>query len=314
VSDYLKALLGKEDLRFDVDGDGSSFSRRTSSGGSQELLKINSSHLPLILATRTLALYNSGALDAEEVDTAITQICASIASVHKFTNETILDGITSKGSGAIITTLERLKLNSILSVGSGRIITDLERSKLAAIASLTNDQIAILNNIESVGSPIGSIIIWPTPTIPTNYFECNGAALSRAQHSDLFGKLGTRYGVGDGTSTFNIPDLRGEFIRGYDHGAGNDLDAANRTDSGGGITGDNVGTKALDTFHDHQHDLDQRTVYQNSGTGSAADLYNNDNNNDTVRTGFSVDGEFKSGLETAPRNVAMVYCIRYQNG
>ncbi len=303
MADYKKNTLGYEDISFDTAGTDVTFARETSTGGSQNITKVNASQIPLLLATRTLDLYNSGAMSADDINQAITEICASLASVHKFTNEATLDDIVSAGSGAVISTLERLKLNSILDVGSGTIISNEERSKLAAIASLTDEQISILNNLESVGAPLGSILIWPTSTIPTNYLECNGAALSRAQYSDLYGIIGTRYGVGDGSSTFNIPDLRGEFIRGWDHGAGNDLGSASRTDRGDGTTGDNVGTKQAEEVGPHAHPLQQRTVKENSGTGSAAG----------TGTGAWTTGD-STGSENRPRNVNMVYCIRYQNG
>lgn len=305
MANYLKYLLGKEDLNFDLEGNNSSFSRSTSSGGSQEILKINASHMPLLLATRTLELYDSGALDAEEVDAAINQICASLASIHKFSNEDVLDGITSKGSGAVITTLERLKLNSILDIGSGRIITNEERAKLDAISTLSADQINILNNIDKVGSPIGSIIIWPTEIVPENYFECNGAEISRTEYSDLYAKIGTRYGDGDGATTFNIPNYQSEFLRGWSHSSGKDPDAASRTDRGDGTIGDNIGTKQSDELKSHTHQY-----YRYTGGGSTNYVSTPESSSLTNKLTTLATG----GSETRPRNINVMYCIRYKNG
>lgn len=53
-------------------------------------------------------------------------------------------------------------------------------------------------------------------TVPTGFLLCNGAAVSRTTYADLFTALGTTYGTGDGSTTFNIPDFRGRFLRGYD--------------------------------------------------------------------------------------------------
>jgi microcystin-dependent protein len=64
----------------------------------------------------------------------------------------------------------------------------------------------------------GTIETWSTNVCPTGYLECSGQAVSRATYADLFNVLGTSFGAGDGSTTFNLPDLRGEFIRGWDHG------------------------------------------------------------------------------------------------
>ena len=66
--------------------------------------------------------------------------------------------------------------------------------------------------------PIGSVVAFATKTATSGWLECNGAAISRTSYPALFTLIGTTYGAGDGTSTFNIPDLRGEFIRGWDNG------------------------------------------------------------------------------------------------
>jgi hypothetical protein len=89
----------------------------------------------------------------------------------------------------------------------------------------------------------GCIYTWPTETPPTGALECNGAAVSRSTYSRLYGILGTLYGPGNGSTTFNLPDLRGEIVRGWDHARSIDPDRTIRTDRGDGTTGDHVGTK-----------------------------------------------------------------------
>ncbi len=300
MADYLKDLLGKEDLSFDTGGTDATFARTTSDGNSQNITKLNASQLPLILATRTLALYNSGALSATEVDTAITQLAASLASIHKFSNQDQLDLITSAGSGAVITVSERAKINAILGTGSGTIISSAERAKLATLAALTDEQINILNNIDSLGSPVGSIITYASDSVPNNYLECDGRDLSRALYSDLYGAIGTKYGVGNGTTTFGIPDLRGKFVRGWDHGAGNDPDAGTRTDRGDGTTGDEVGTLQADGVGPHTH----TTGEANGPTGGGTNWLR--------PSGGTTATDANTGNETRPVNVNMMYCIRYR--
>ena len=59
-----------------------------------------------------------------------------------------------------------------------------------------------------VGVPSGSLFMWPTGTAPTGYLLCNGSAVSRTTYSALFGVVGTTFGAGDGSTTFNLPDYR----------------------------------------------------------------------------------------------------------
>jgi microcystin-dependent protein len=86
-------------------------------------------------------------------------------------------------------------------------------------------------------------------TIPTGWLECNGAAVSRTTYSALFAVIGTTWGNGNGVTTFNLPETRGLFPRGWNHSSPNaapykDPDASSRIASNsGGATGDNVGTR-----------------------------------------------------------------------
>ena len=72
------------------------------------------------------------------------------------------------------------------------------------------------------GVPTGAVFCVAVATIPTGYLECNGAPVSRTTYAALFSFIGTQYGAGNGSSTFNLPDLRGEFVRGFDYGRGVD--------------------------------------------------------------------------------------------
>ena len=65
---------------------------------------------------------------------------------------------------------------------------------------------ANLTGIE--GIPTATIIPWSTSSVPSGFLECNGAAVSRSTYAALFAIVGTTYGAGDGSSTFNVPDLQ----------------------------------------------------------------------------------------------------------
>lgn len=80
-------------------------------------------------------------------------------------------------------------------------------------------------------------------TVPDGWLLCDGTAISRTTYPALFSAIGTAHGSGNGTSTFNLPDLRGRFIRGVDRGVGRDPDRNSRiAGTTGGNTGDNVGS------------------------------------------------------------------------
>lgn len=70
--------------------------------------------------------------------------------------------------------------------------------------------------------PVGSYEIMAAPTVPTGYLYCDGRLVSRTTYASLFNVIGTRFGVGNGSTTFKIPDWRGVFMRGWDDGRGVD--------------------------------------------------------------------------------------------
>lgn len=190
-----------------------------------------------------------------------------------------------------------------------------------------------------LGPPAGSVVAWFTEQLPNGWLECNGAAISRADHPRLFAVLGIRYGDGNGFTTFNLPDLRGEFLRGHDAGAGTDPNAATRTNRGDGTQGNNVGTRQADQLrihqhgasglsigeagsHDHQLNVRSWPVDPNAsasdgdrlsrgatggGTGNDRDAIGNDGNHTHPISGQTAAS---GGSETRPRNVATKWIIK----
>jgi len=149
-------------------------------------------------------------------------------------------------------------------------------------------------------NPTGSIIMWPTETPPSGYLECNGVAVSRTTYASLFTALGTRYGIGDGSTTFNLPDLRGEFIRGFDNGRGID-------------TGRALGSSQLDQFQGHYHAKSTAGLQGGTatlGANSGGNIYAGSNAEIRQPTTDGVNGAPRTGTETRPRNIALMYCIK----
>ncbi len=89
---------------------------------------------------------------------------------------------------------------------NGRLSGKAERTELAALQ----------DEIGKRGVPIGSIDYVATTTPPTGYLKADGAAVGRETYPDLFASIGTIFGEGDSTTTFNLPDLMGRFPEGHD--------------------------------------------------------------------------------------------------
>lgn len=179
---------------------------------------------------------------------------------------------------------------------------------------------------------VGSIMAWPTATIPAGCLECNGQAVSRSEYAALFAVIGTSYGNGDGSTTFNVPDYRGYFLRGHDDGEGTDPDAASRTDRGDGTTGDSVGTKQTDQLKAHTHGAGSYAAnssgahthnftYSIAGADAASDPWvyqiHGSSHGNTVTTQSSgahthtISGTSSStgGNETRPKNIYVKWII-----
>ena len=83
-----------------------------------------------------------------------------------------------------------------------------------------------LGQLASSVVPSGTVVASASLTTPTGWLKCNGQVVSRTGYPALFLAIGTQFGAGDGTTTFGLPDLRGEFIRGWDEGRGADAGRA----------------------------------------------------------------------------------------
>jgi microcystin-dependent protein len=151
------------------------------------------------------------------------------------------------------------------------------------------------------GVETGTVIMHAGASVPAGFLECAGQSLNRTDYPGLFSVVGTVHGTASG-STFNLPDLRGRFVRGYDHGAGTDPDAASRTaGSAGGATGDNVGTKQEDEFKSHTHVVNEATGNRTS-TGAVTMVPDAASTDET---------DARGGNETRPKNVALMFVIKY---
>lgn len=155
--------------------------------------------------------------------------------------------------------------------------------------------------------PTGSMLIFPTTTIPTGWLFCDGTAVSRTTYADLFAVLGGTFGLGDGSTTFNLPDFRGRFLRGWDSTAGRDPDSASRTAmNGGGNTGNNIGSVQSDQVGPHTHSYDVRIT--NVPNGNSAPPQKTDG---AFGSTVTLNTNSNATSETRPINAYVNYIIKY---
>jgi microcystin-dependent protein len=144
-----------------------------------------------------------------------------------------------------------------------------------------------------VGEITGQIAFFARDTAPSGWLKANGSLVSRSAYGDLFAAIGTTYGAGDGSSTFRLPDLRGEFLRAWDDGRGVD---ASRV----------LGSLQSDSFRSHTHTVRFETWGRNHDTGASTryDVR-------TSGTDGAVTTTATGDSETRPRNIALLACIKF---
>jgi len=108
--------------------------------------------------------------------------------------------------------------------------------------------------LSTVACPIGSIITYAGTGTVEGYLLCDGSMVSRTTYAALFDKIGTTWGVGNGSTTFNVPDLRGMFLR------GTGIHGTPVTSIGQNPVGPTVGQVQADNFRRHNHSLTTNTL------------------------------------------------------
>ena len=177
---------------------------------------------------------------------------------------------------------------------------------------ITYDKAVAAENSAAQSAPSGMIAYFARNAAPAGWLKANGAAVSRTTYAALFAAIGTTFGTGDDSTTFNLPDLRGEFLRGWDDGRGVDVGRA-------------FGSHQSDAFQGHARNLkrsqsDARmhglNYYQNVGTNNNQDSPAPAaiNNGDTWLTHDYLPhlsyGTPRVAAETRPRNIALLACIK----
>lgn len=175
--------------------------------------------------------------------------------------------------------------------------------------------------------PAGTVVFVPQSSAPAGYMKANGAAVSRTTYAALFAAVGTTFGAGDGSTTFNLPDLRGEFLRCLDDGRGLDTGRAlgsaqdgtwvrtivqewSGSDSATGTY--NIGF----AFAQADAEISTAGVGGTVPTGAktpAGTAYDPATTDNTMQGSAVVDSgsALNHWIKMRPRNVALLACIKY---
>lgn len=155
-----------------------------------------------------------------------------------------------------------IKLDS-QNIQVGGIIADNLATSAVTTAKIDTGAVTLAKLADAVVAklvPTGAVSAYAGTTAPTGWLLCDGSAVSRVVQAALFAVIGTAHGSGDGSTTFNLPDYRGRFLRGRDAGQSRDPDASSRTAmASGGNTGDAVGSIQGHALDSHTHVADSHT-------------------------------------------------------
>ncbi|MET3602207.1 phage tail protein [Martelella mangrovi] len=187
-------------------------------------------------------------------------------------------------------------------------LTAFARTLLAA-----TDEAAVRKTIGAAPETPGKVAMFATPSAPSGWLKADGVLLSRTAYAGLFAAIGTRFGAGDGSTTFALPDLRGEFLRGWDDGRGVDGSRALgsvQSDAIRNITGQ-LGTYATGSLQsilgsgDGAFSVDTPAADGSivSGSPNALTRYRYAN--------FDASAVVPTGPENRPRNIALLACIKH---
>jgi hypothetical protein len=216
-------------------------------------------------------------------------------------------------------------------------------SALDASAKVNASQITGTLAASSIPSgisvPVGTIIAFGGSAIPSGWLICDGSEVSRTAYASLYTAISTSWGIGNNSTTFNLPDLRGNFLRGCNScqntasanialkpltAGWGDPDAAGRGALYSGATGDKVGSYQGDVFQGHWHyvgsvgnpsgaiQVAATTSYATTSLGVAGGGTTSRMVGGDVTTDNLGNGTPRISSETRPKNAYVMYIIKYQ--
>jgi microcystin-dependent protein len=243
-----------------------------------------------------------------------------------------IDALEAAGSGTLPPngSVTNTMMATDVKIGSLASLTTTEKSSVqgainelvttvGALASLTTTvKTSIVNAINELVSSntynVGEVKYFAVDTPPTGYLKANGAAISRTTYVALFSVIGTAFGVGDGSSTFNLPDLRGVFPRGWDDSRGYDTGrtfGSYQADDNKAHT--HTGTTASNGAHTHTYNENSTNTFATGGGVTVQALANNSSQNTSSNGAHThtFTSDSTGATEVKVKNVALLACIKY---
>jgi hypothetical protein len=181
-------------------------------------------------------------------------------------------------------------------------------TNIPVLAINAKGQVTSASETAVSGVPIGAVEFFAMSTAPTGWLKANGAAVSRTTYASLFAAISTTFGVGDGSTTFNVPDLRGEFIRGFSDGRSVDSGRSFGTFQKGSVYGiDGPGGSDVTSVYANSGAFSDIGVEQTNATEypNALAIYTGGS---SPSARFGID----AGVGVSrPRNIALLSCIKF---
>ena len=177
-----------------------------------------------------------------------------------------------------------------------------------AAAGTNTTQLATTAFVLANNVPAGAVDFFAMNTAPTGYLKANGAAISRTTYATLFSAIGTSYGAGDGSTTFTLPDLRGEFLRAWADGRAVDTGRTFGSFQDQAYLSHAHGVNDPSHRHDVYYDINQGGEPNSSYAFNGVSQFANRASSFSF-TGISIQNN--GGAETRPRNIALLACIKF---
>jgi microcystin-dependent protein len=188
---------------------------------------------------------------------------------------------------------------------TGNVTGDVTGNLTGTASAIADGSVSLAKLVTAIQQsliPSGAVQAFAMTSAPSGWLQANGSDISRSVYSALFAAIGTTYGAGDGSTTFSIPDLRGYFVR----GSGINADA---TASG------TFGAKQADSFQGHYHAASTTAKASGSSYAANGSNYVKADASASVAVGNPTtdgsNGDPRTANETRPKNIAMLYCIKY---